>query len=136
MSTTVRLFLLFALLSAVQITANAISAAEIENPTKPGRTWFKVENQVPRTWTDRSGKFSVEATLLEFSADRIRLRRVDTDKVIIVPLHKLRRQDRILVSHVRRRISRPRDSSERETASKKDDVGKKTILARVMADRQ
>jgi PelA/Pel-15E family pectate lyase len=45
-----------------------------------------------RMWTDRSGQYSVEATLVEVSGGNVRLRRSDGN-VITVPLNKLSERD-------------------------------------------
>lgn len=60
----------------------------------------KAANRKPRTWTERSGKFSVEATLLRVDDDQVVLRRKSDEKEVKVPLDKLSDADRKYVAEI------------------------------------
>ena len=65
-----------------------------------------------RKWTDSTGKFSVEAELVEVKDGNVRLKRQD-DKVITVPLTKLSKADRDFLASI-------------DKAKKKNDATKAT----------
>ncbi len=67
-----------------------------------------------RTWTDRSGRFSVEAVLVEVRGDSVQLRRSD-GKVVAVPLKKLSDADQRYIAAQRstRPTSAAHDNAER-----------------------
>ena len=50
-----------------------------------------------RTWTDRDGKFSVEAMLLDFDGETVKLKRKDTGKTVSISLEKLSLPDQVYV---------------------------------------
>jgi len=56
----------------------------------------------PRTWTDATGRFSVEAELVEHDADRVLLKKLDGEQVA-VPLSKLSPADRRYVNDLAER---------------------------------
>lgn len=50
-----------------------------------------------RTWTDRGGKFQVEATLLDFDGKEVKLKKKEDGKVISLDLEKLSLPDQVYV---------------------------------------
>lgn len=50
-----------------------------------------------RTWTDRAGKFQVEATLLDFDGKEVKLKKKEDGKVISLDLEKLSLPDQVYV---------------------------------------
>ena len=75
-----------AIVSSVRLPAKSRkAAATAENP-------FETEVK-PRTWSDESGKFKIEATLLRVESENAILNRTD-GKVIAVPLDRLSGADR------------------------------------------
>jgi hypothetical protein len=66
-----------------------------EKPTRPAAL------TAPRTWKDASGKFQVEAELVEITADAVRLRKPDGTE-LSVPIDKLSEADRRLVESRRK----------------------------------
>ncbi|MEM9366972.1 MAG: SHD1 domain-containing protein [Planctomycetota bacterium] len=70
--------------------------AIIENLRYSRLTWKqlrKAARVVPRTWSDRSGSFEVDATLSHREGDVICLTRVSDQKPILVPLSSLSEKD-------------------------------------------
>jgi SLA1 homology domain 1, SHD1 len=65
---------------------NTLKAAESDNPFATDEERGPAPQ--PRTWNDRSGKFTIEATLLRIEDKNVVLRRSD-EKEITVPLAKL-----------------------------------------------
>lgn len=61
----------------------------------------EVEPYAKRTWTDAAGKFTLEATLVKFQQEWVRLRKAD-NSLIDVPLAKLSAADRDYVSSIAR----------------------------------
>ena len=58
--------------------------------------WEKIRQLAtlfPRTWSDSSGSFSVEARLSSLDGDIVTLRRVDNGNQVTLPLGRLSAQD-------------------------------------------
>lgn len=68
-----------------------LAAAETELFSDPSNV--EDPRSIVRTFADRSGKFSVEATVIEVSKGNIQLKRVDTGKVVTVPIERLSQDD-------------------------------------------
>jgi hypothetical protein len=58
-----------------------------------------------RTWTDRSGRFRVEARIVSVMGPRVRIERKDTGKAITTDRDKLSEEDQEYVSDFLRRRS-------------------------------
>ena len=56
-------------------------------------------SQDVRTWRDTTGKFSVEATLVEFDGENVKLKKTEDDRIVTLPLEKLSFSDQ---SYLRR----------------------------------
>lgn len=60
-------------------------------PTPPSPQPVKFE---PRTWSDSTGKFQVNATFVALEGRNVKLKRADNGQVIAVPLNRLSKDDR------------------------------------------
>jgi len=58
-----------------------------------------VFSQDIRTWRDMTGKFSVEATLVEFDGENVKLKKTEDNRIVTLPLEKLSFSDQ---SYLRR----------------------------------
>lgn len=68
-------------------------------PPQAPSTDSSAEPYAERTWTDAAGKFTLQATLVEFQQEWVRLRKAD-DSIIDVPLAKLSSADRDYVTSI------------------------------------
>ncbi|MDR1962448.1 MAG: hypothetical protein LBQ50_01555 [Planctomycetaceae bacterium] len=59
-----------------------------------------------RTWTDRAGKFQVEATLLDFDGKEVKLKKKEDGKVISLDLEKLSLPDQVYVKKTMESLSK------------------------------
>ena len=70
-----------------------------------------------RKWTDNTGKYSIEAILVEAKDGRVRLKRQD-GKIITVPISKLSKADQSYLDSIAKVKERPTDAKDRvETAN-------------------
>lgn len=79
-----------ALLAWVFVGAT-VSAPAADRPTRRGGA--RSPAQLPRTWTDASGKYRIRATLVEVVDETVKLKKSD-GKTVTVPLEKLSEADR------------------------------------------
>lgn len=49
----------------------------------------RLATQLPRSWSDPSGSFRVEALLVEFNGGNVSIRRIDNDQIVQVPISRL-----------------------------------------------
>ena len=61
-----------------------------------------------RTWTDRTGKFKVEAEFVELVKGKVTLKRADSDKTVVLPLSRLSKEDQ---SYVRKAMAERRQQA-------------------------
>lgn len=71
-----------------------------------------------RTWTDKSGKYKVEASFIRIVDGQLKLKRLDNKKEIFVPLSRLSAEDQAAAKNMMARLNlNPND--EKPTTSKK-----------------
>lgn len=68
-----------------------------------------------RTWTDKSGKYKVEASFIRIVDGQLKLKRLDTGKEISVPLSRLSDQDQAAATNMMAELN---SSNDRSTKSK------------------
>ncbi len=76
-----------------------------------------------RTWTDSTGKFKIDAQLVEFKDDQVTLRRTD-GKTISLPLNRLSQQDQQFV-----KTSQAKPEAENPFAVEDESPGAKTVAS-------
>ncbi|WP_442507507.1 SHD1 domain-containing protein [Novipirellula sp. SH528] len=75
----------------------AKQAREVASPLKSLSTRWEtlrhLATLIPRTWSDASGSFKVEAVLVSHNDDRVTLQRKDNGQTITIPLNRLSESD-------------------------------------------
>lgn len=76
----------------------------------------------PRTWTDRTGKFKIDATLVRVEGDKVVLKRTEGGKEIAVALAKLSEADNKYVKNIAARLKRSKTARPAESVRGKNDA--------------
>ncbi|NLE37217.1 MAG: hypothetical protein GX621_04250 [Pirellulaceae bacterium] len=72
-----------------------------------------------RTWEDDSGKFKIEAELVEVKGNSVRLKKRD-DEILTVPLDRLSAKDQQLIARFQGRVEEEEDDDEEESDESDD----------------
>ncbi|MGV3485160.1 MAG: SHD1 domain-containing protein [Planctomycetaceae bacterium] len=73
-------------------------AGEMDRVFKHWQTVYRLATKVPRQWTDATGAFKVQATLVDRTVSDVRLVRIDNRQTIALPIARLSASDQEIVN--------------------------------------